>query len=120
VQPPPIELHRSGNGAALVLLRGEHDLYGSPGLRRRLDALIGEGLSVVVDLREATFLDSATIGVLLAAHREAGRRGQQFVLVLGESTGWPLRTILEVTGLIDVFSIAETVEEALAAPAAAA
>lgn len=120
MEPPRIEVHRSGNGAALVALRGEHDLHGSPGLRRRLDALIREGLPIVVDLREATFLDSATIGVLLAAHREARRRGQRFMLVLADSTGWPLRTILEVTGLIDVFEIAATVEQALRAPAWAA
>lgn len=75
---------------------------------------------MAVDLRDATFLDSSTIGVLLLAHREAARRRQRFVLVLADSTAWPLRTILEVTGLLHVFAIAETVEEALRAPAWAA
>jgi anti-sigma B factor antagonist len=104
----------------VVTLRGEHDLYGSLSLQRRLEAVAREGLAVIVDLREATFLDSATIGVLLLAHREAARRRQRFVLVLDGSTGWPLRQILEVTGLVDVFVIAETVEEALRSPRLAA
>lgn len=120
MEPPRVEIQRSGTGAAVVALRGEHDLYGSLSLRRRLDALIGEGVAVVVDLREAVFLDSATIGVLLLAHREAARRRQRFVLVLDPSAGRPLRQILEVTGLVDVFAIAETVEEVLTSPRRAA
>ena len=120
MKPPQVEVHRSGTGAAVVALRGEHDLYGSLSLRRRLDALVSEGRAVIIDLRAATFIDSATIGVLLLAHREAARRGQGFVLVLDGATEWPLRSILEVTGLIDVFAIAETVEEALNSPRLAA
>jgi anti-sigma B factor antagonist len=115
-----ISLDRGRTHAAIVTLRGDHDLYGSLSLRRRLDALMGEGVAVIVDLREATFLDSATIGVLLLAHREAARRRQRFVLVLDGSTGSPLRQIIEITGLIDVFVIAETVEEALSSPRLAA
>jgi anti-sigma B factor antagonist len=116
----PIAVDRGRAGRAVVELRGEHDLYGSLSLRRKLDALLSEGLAVIVDLRAATFLDSATIGVLLLAHREAALRGQRFVLVLDGATEWPLRTILEVTGLIDVFAIAGTVEEALSSPRLAA
>ena len=37
-------------GVALVTLTGEHDLYGAQKLRERVDALIAEGLSVVIDL----------------------------------------------------------------------
>lgn len=47
----------------------------------------------------AAFIDSTVVGVLIAAHRHATDAGLEFVLLLGEETGWPVRRVLEVTGL---------------------
>jgi anti-anti-sigma regulatory factor len=57
-------------------------------------------MSVAVDLRETAFLDSTVVGVLIAARREASDHGVTFSLLLGSETGWPVRRILEVTGLV--------------------
>jgi anti-sigma B factor antagonist len=86
---------------ATVALRGEHEAYTADKLAKQASALIDEGLSVVVDLGEATFVDSTVVGVLIAARRRAAERGVGFSLLLGERTGWPVRRILEVTGLVD-------------------
>src|ERR671917_502798 len=57
---------------------GELDMYSAPALRDAIADAAGTGAAVVlVDLGEATFVDSTTIGVLVAAARtlrEAGSR----------------------------------------------
>jgi anti-sigma B factor antagonist len=91
---------------ATVTLNGEHEAYTADKLARNLTALIAEGVPVTVDLREATFIDSTVVGVLIAAHRRASEAGLDFVLLLGSETGWPVRRLLEVTGLdteLDVY-----------------
>lgn len=89
---------------AVVTLRGEHEAYTADKLARQVAALVDEGLAVTVDLRETDFVDSTVVGVLIAARRRADERGAPFRLLLGEGTGWPVRRILEVTGLVDAFS----------------
>lgn len=84
---------------ATVALRGEHEAYSAEKLARQLIALIDEGVAVTVDLTEASFIDSTVIGVLLATRRHADERGLAFELRLGRDTGWPVRRIIEVTGL---------------------
>jgi anti-sigma B factor antagonist len=84
---------------ATVTLSGEHEAYTADKLARNLTALIAEGISVTVDLRETMFIDSTVVGVLMAAHRSAAGAGQEFVLLLGSETGWPVRRLLDVTGL---------------------
>lgn len=90
--------------AAIVTLRGEHEAYTAEKLAKQVTALIDEGLPVTIDLRETEFVDSTVVGVLLAGRRRAGERGTAFRLQLGQETGWPVRRILEVTGLVDALS----------------
>jgi anti-sigma B factor antagonist len=84
---------------AVVALTGEHEAYTADKLARHLSALLAEEVGVAVDLRKATFIDSTVVGVLIAAHRRAQDAGLQFTLVVGGETGWPVRRLLEVTGL---------------------
>lgn len=90
---------------ATVALRGEHEAYTAHKLARRLEALLDEGVPVTVDLRETTFVDSTVVGVLLAAQRHADASELEFVLLLGAETGWPVRRVLEVTGLDRTFHL---------------
>lgn len=90
---------------AVVALSGEHEAYTADKLARQLAALVEEGVSIAVDLTHATFIDSTVVGVLLAARREAAVQRLGFELVLGEETGWPVRRMLEVTGLGSQFDV---------------
>jgi anti-sigma B factor antagonist len=90
---------------ATIALRGEHEAYTADKLARQIGALTDEGVSVTVDLRETTFIDSTVVGVLIASRRRAEERGLAFELLLGGDTGWPVRRILEVTGLERTFDI---------------
>ena len=85
----------------VVELKGEHEAYTAAKLERELDNLVDEGFGVVVDLRRTSFIDSQTAGALLGAHRRAEEKGTAFRTVLGEETGWAVRSLLEVTGLGD-------------------
>jgi len=88
-----------------VTLVGEHEAYTADKLAKHLRGLLDEGVPVVIDLRQATFLDSTVIGVLIASQKRAHELGLEFVLRLGDDTGWPVRRLLEVTGLEEEFDV---------------
>ena len=92
---------------AVIKLSGEHEAYSADKLARNLSALIAEGVPVTVDLRQATFIDSTVVGVLLGAHRRAREAELELVLLLGSETGWPVRRMLEVTGLDSELDVLE-------------
>ena len=90
---------------ATVALRGEHEAYTADKLAKQITALLDEGVGVTVDLRQASFIDSTVVGVLIAGLRRAEDRGLQLELLLGRETGWPVRRMLEVTGLEAQFHV---------------
>ena len=58
------------DGAVVVHARGELDVAGAPAFRRALEEAIATGRErVVVDLAEATFLDSAGLAVVFGTQR---------------------------------------------------
>jgi anti-sigma B factor antagonist len=112
-----IDTDRRVPGMAIVSLVGEHETFSAEQIQKTLDDAINDGLAVIVDLTQTDFLDSAAVGVLLRARDNAQRRSLRFALVIDDSTGWPVRQLLDVTGLISVFPIAETREDAIAGAA---
>ena len=88
-------------------LRGEHEAYTATKLERELDELLQSGYGIVIDLRNAQFIDSQTAGLFLAAHRRAEEKGSEFRVLLGDGTGWPVRRLLDVTGLGSLLEVAE-------------
>jgi len=90
-----------------VSLIGEHELYGALKLQERIDALIAQDLSIVIDLTQTVFLDSSIAGVLLRAQKLAEANGLDYKVVLSESTGEPVRRMFEITGLSQIFPIVE-------------
>lgn len=110
-----IEEEHPRGGIVLLAVRGEADLHVAGELGDRLsNALDGGASSIVLDLTEVTFVDSMTLGALVANAKRARARGGELRLVV---TGAPVRRILEVTLLDRVFPIDETREQALAAAA---
>lgn len=98
------------DGAAVVSLAGELDLYNAEEVRSALlDAVAGEPELLVVDLGEVTFIDSTALGVLVDIHRRMGGR-ERFHL---GNPGLEVKRALEVSGLDRHFSVHDTVAEAL-------
>ena len=78
--------------------------------------LVAEGPNrIVVDLTGATFVDSTTLGVLLGAVKRLRLIGGELVIVCSDLN---IRRILSITLLDRAFTIYDTLDDALAAPAA--
>jgi anti-sigma B factor antagonist len=102
----------SREGAVIVSLAGELDLYNAEQVRSALlEACAGESTVLVVDLGEVTFIDSTALGVLIEARsRMADRKGFRLA-----APGLETRRALEVSGLDQHFLVYDTVPEALEA-----
>jgi anti-sigma B factor antagonist len=102
----------SRDGAVVVSLAGELDLYNAEEVRGALlDACSGEPRTLVVDLAEVRFIDSTALGVLIEARSRMSDRGG-FRLA---SPGLETRRALEVSGLDRHFFVHDSVAEALEA-----
>jgi anti-sigma B factor antagonist len=99
-------------GVALVSLTGEHELYDALKLKERIRTLFEDGRSVVVDLTETVFVDSSIVGVLLDAKKVAKKLGADYSVVLGKTTGEPVRRMFEMTGLVGILPVVERDEPA--------
>ena len=102
------------NGARVVRLAGELDLYNANVVRDSLLEATDDGAPerIVVDLSEVEFMDSTTLGVLIEARTKlANRKG--FLLA---APGLETRRALQISGLDRHFSVHDTVDEALKAP----
>jgi anti-sigma B factor antagonist len=110
-EPAGIRVERSG-GASIVTVAGDVDLHSAPELRDRLMSLADAGgRHIVVDLSDATFLDSMALGVLLAVDRRLKGDGGSLDLVVPTPD---IRRIFEITMLDRVFDLHETCADALA------
>jgi anti-sigma B factor antagonist len=90
----------------VIALSGEIDLAVAPSLQERLDALFSNGEStIVVDLLDATFLDSIALGVLVGALEQCRKSGGDLHLVLTEPR---ILKVLEITGLVNTFPISSS------------
>lgn len=101
------------SGRAVVTLAGELDILAVSTVRGTLVKLITDGASrVVVDLTDATFMDSAGLGALVMAHKRARVLRGRFAIV---AAAGPVRRIIDLTGLIHVLKVCDSRAEAMAA-----
>ena len=106
------------DGAVVIALTGEVDLYTAPELKGELVRVIEEGADrVVVDTTGTTFIDSTTLGVLVGGLKRLRPSGGQLVLVITDSH---IRKIFDITRLDRVFPIYECREAAITSLAAGA
>ena len=99
-----VTIEVSGDSATPILtVVGEVDSSSAPALRTRLDAVLdGGATTVTVDLHGVTFLDSAGLCVLAAAHRRAVRTGVRLrILASSRAVVRPL----QITGLFDLLDV---------------
>jgi anti-sigma B factor antagonist len=113
-------VERAEPDVAVVCVKGEHDLDTAPSLREQLGALQAESCSVILDLSEATFIDSSILAAIVDGHRRASDDSLAFVVSLGLAGSPAVRRILDVTGLNEVLVIRGDREAALAAARGAA
>lgn len=84
------------DGVLVVSVTGELDVSNVEELAKATYALPNTALGLVLDLSEATYIDSATIGLLFKLHGALRRRGQALRVVC--PPGSSARRVLELTG----------------------
>jgi anti-anti-sigma factor len=101
------EVHRARRDGAVVLIAsGEIDLSSSPELRAALYDPETKAETVMLDLREVTFMDSSGLGVIVGQHKRAREEGFRFCVAVDGAS--EVERILELSGLVAVLDIADT------------
>ena len=105
--PPP--------GVSLVRLPAEVDIASAPALRDELlAALSHDGVHLVVDAVDVTFMDSSGVNALVRARERAAALDGSLHVVAG-SAG--VRRVLEITGLDERLGLVGSLEVAFACAA---
>jgi anti-anti-sigma factor len=110
-QEPRVE-YRDAIG--IVTLTGELDIVQAHALRNRLLAAVrNEDLGLVVDLTEATYLDSVGVSVLFELAERLSQRQLRLAVVLPE--GGVVERVVSIVNLASVAEIRNTLDDAFAA-----
>ena len=106
------------DGLEVIAVGGEVDFEVSPQLRQQIVSRVDAGRrQLLIDLSEATFIDSTAIGVLVAGHKRLDEVGGTLAVVCFDEN---VRNVFEIVGLEDVLSIYSSRDEAVSALARAA
>jgi anti-anti-sigma factor len=102
------------DAVGVVRLTGEVDIVQAHELRDRLlGAIRNEDLGLVVDLTEATYIDSVGISLLFELAERLAARQLRLAVVIPE--GGLIQRVLTIVSLSSVTEIHSTVDEALSA-----
>lgn len=97
---------------AILRVRGELDALIGPKVEEAARAEFSAGVKrCIIDLSDATFIDSIGVGSLIRSHRAAAENNNA-VLVAG-ATGM-IAELIKVTQLHRIFQVAPTLDEAVA------
>ena len=99
-----------GSRVRVLAVRGEADRFGTEALSSAVDDARADGRGVIIDLSEASYLDSSMLATLVAAS-EQGRKRSEPLVILCETPR--LRRSLELKGLHGILQLAESREQAL-------
>ena len=103
---------REHDGATVVAVEGEIDVYTAPKLRDALTELVASGsYHLVVDMEGVEFLDSTGLGVLVGGLKKVRVHDGSLQLVCTQER---LLKIFRITGLAKVFTIHDSTDAALA------
>src|ERR1700693_2035637 len=100
------------DGVSVVALDGRIVLgEESTQLREQVKALIAEGKKkIVLDMSNVRYIDSAGLGILVAAHVSAKNQGAALHL---SNLGNKFHDVLQLTRLLTVFNVYDTQAEAI-------
>jgi anti-anti-sigma factor len=106
---------REQPGATVVHVDGELDILTAPKLGAQLDGIVRKGSGdVVLDLRDAVFIDSAGLHILLTAHRRLTRASRRLAVICVEG---PVRRVIELARLVDTLGVVSSLQASALPPA---
>ena len=92
----------------IVTVSGEVDLALAPAMNEQISHALDEDHGVVVDLGDATFIDSVALGTLISARQRCEDSGDSLYLIVSDDR---VRRVFELTGLQSAFVMFESREE---------
>ena len=96
----------------VVELDGKIDSKTAPQVQAQISPLVQRGSRIVLDMTGVTYMSSAGLRLLVAAHRQvADSNGKLALAGLAER----VRDTMSITGFLPFFTIYDTVQAALAA-----
>ncbi|MFE9751376.1 STAS domain-containing protein [Saccharothrix saharensis] len=107
-----LDVRTATEGVTVVSVSGEVDMLTAPQLRASALQHLDAGSTLVLDLSGVSFLGSAGLAVLVEASQQAKRHDAGFRVVAVERA---VTRPLAATGLGEVFSVFESVQQALEA-----
>jgi anti-sigma B factor antagonist len=105
-------------GFSVITLQGESDVYVAPRIRSDLETALGSEGPLVVDLTQATFIDSTIVGILLEGLADCEKLERPLLLLLPENAAPEIHRLFEITGLASLLPVVRTWDEATARVAA--
>ena len=96
----------------MITLSGESDAYVAPRIRSDLATAIGAEAPLVVDLTQATFIDSTIVGILLEGLADCEKRERPLLLLLPEDAAPEIHRLFEITGLGSLLPVVRSWDEA--------
>ena len=105
-------LNKQIGNVSVVALKGRIVLgEGSSSLRERLKNLVEDGKKkIVLNMANVTYIDSAGLGTLVAAHISAKKQGAALLL---SDLGNKFHEVLQITRLLTIFNVYPTEAEAI-------
>jgi anti-sigma B factor antagonist len=100
------------HGFSVITLPGESDAYVAPRIRSDLATALGSESPLVVDLTQATFIDSTIVGVLLEGLANCEKRERPLLLLLPEDAAPEVHRLFEITGLDSLLPVVRSWDEA--------
>ena len=112
--PISVTIEQEHPPVGTVTLVGEHDAYSAERIANEIEVILDAGMPVVIDLTDATFVDSQTLSVLLSGRHRANSARLGFTLVLPDTTFTQVHRILRMPGLGSWFATYPSLREAVA------
>lgn len=99
-------------GFTVITLPGESDAYVAPRIRSDLESALGTEAPLVVDLTQATFIDSTIVGVLLEGLANCEKLERPLLLLLPDDAAPEVHRLFEITGLSSLLPVVRSWDEA--------
>lgn len=106
-----IETRQMADGTQAIEVHGEIDVYTSPKVKEIITELIEKGnYLLIINLEGVRYIDSTGLGVLIGALKKVREKDGCINLVCNNPQ---IKKIFNITGLVKIFGIFKTEEEAL-------
>ena len=106
------EVTTPDSGFTVITLTGESDAFVAPRVRSDLANALGAEAPLVVDLSQATFIDSTIVGVLLEGLAESEKLERPLLLLLPDDTAPEVHRLFKLTGLASLLPVVRSWDEA--------